>query len=79
MTREQMAAILYRSRGGAGADGEAIEAYADAGEVSAWALDAMNWCIGKGIITGTSADRLSPAGTTTRAQAATILMRLKDL
>ncbi|MBQ1302730.1 MAG: S-layer homology domain-containing protein [Firmicutes bacterium] len=79
VTREQMAAILYRSRGGTGADGEAIEAYADAGEVSAWALDAMNWCIGKGIITGTSADRLSPAGTTTRAQAATILMRLKDL
>ena len=77
-TREQMAAILYRYAQFKGYDVSAkadLSTYIDAADVSAYATDAMAWASQTGLITGTSATTLSPAGQATRAQVATILMR----
>ena len=78
ITREQMAAILYRYAGFAGQSttGQAdLSGYTDAGRVSPYAAEAMGWAADRGLITGVSADTLSPGGSATRAQVATILMR----
>ena len=52
-----------------------VSLFKDAPEVSSWALDAVKWCVAEGLLSGTSADTLSPTGTATRAQASVILMR----
>ncbi|HIZ93686.1 S-layer homology domain-containing protein [Flavonifractor sp. An112] len=78
ITREQMAAILYRYARYKGYDLSAqadLDGYSDAAQVSAYAADAMEWAVGSGLITGTSGTTLSPAGSATRAQAAVILAR----
>lgn len=78
ITREQMAAILYRYAQFKGYDVSAkadLSVYTDASAVGAYATDAMAWANGAELITGTSATTLSPAGNATRAQVATILMR----
>ena len=78
ITREQMAAILYRYAQFKGYDVSAkadLSVYTDAASVGAYATDAMAWANGAGLITGTSATTLTPAGNATRAQVATILMR----
>ena len=78
ITREQMAAILYRYAQFKGYDVSAkadLSVYTDAAQVSAYATDAMAWANGAQLITGTSATTLTPAGNATRAQVATILMR----
>ena len=78
ITREQMAAILYRYAQFKGYDVSAkadLSVYTDAASVGAYAVDAMAWANGAGLITGTSATTLTPAGNATRAQVATILMR----
>lgn len=78
ITREQLAAILYRycanKQGDISAKGE-LNQYKDAGEISSYAKTAMRWANENGLITGTSATTLSPKGTATRAQAAAIIMR----
>lgn len=78
ITREQMAAILYRYAQFKGYDVSAkadLSAYTDAAKVGAYATDAMAWANSAELITGTSATTLTPAGNATRAQVATILMR----
>lgn len=78
ITREQMAAILYRYAQFKGYDVSAkadLSIYTDAASVGAYAVDAMAWANGAGLITGTSTTTLSPAGNATRAQVAAILMR----
>ncbi len=78
ITREQMAAILYRYAQFKGYDVSAkadLSTYADAASVGTYAADAMAWANGAELITGTSATALSPAGQATRAQVAAILMR----
>ncbi|WP_130868400.1 S-layer homology domain-containing protein [Intestinimonas massiliensis (ex Afouda et al. 2020)] len=78
ITREQMATIFYRYNRYKGYDRTAqaaLSGYADAGQVSSYAAEAMGWAIGTGLITGTSDTTLSPAGFATRAQAAVILTR----
>lgn len=78
ITREQMAAILYRYAQFKGYDVSAkadLSVYTDAGQVSAYATDAMAWANGAQLIAGTSQATLTPAGNATRAQVATILMR----
>ncbi|MDY2971070.1 MAG: S-layer homology domain-containing protein [Butyricicoccus pullicaecorum] len=78
ITREQMAAILYRYAQFKGYDVSAkadLSVYTDAATVGAYATDAMAWANGAQLITGTSATTLTPAGNATRAQVATILMR----
>jgi hypothetical protein len=46
--------------------------------VSEYAVDAMSWAVAEGLITGVTDDTLAPAGTATRAQVATILMRFVE-
>ena len=78
ITREQMAAIIYRYAQFKGYDVSKttdISGYTDASSVSDWALDAMKWANASGLITGRSATTLAPDGNTTRAEAAAILMR----
>ena len=78
ITREQMAAILYRYAQFKGYDVSAkadLSVYTDAAQVSTYATNAMAWANGAQLITGTSQTTLTPAGNATRAQVATILMR----
>lgn len=82
ITREQLAAILYRYAVVKGYDVSQpaeINDYADAMSVSEWALEAMRWAVGAGIITGTGNNTLSPAGTAARAQVAAMLTRFDTL
>lgn len=85
ITREQLAAILYRytAKYAPDATGNAasLADYPDAGSVSAYARDAMAWAVGNGLISGLphgKTDYLEPGGSATRAQVATILMRYKQ-
>ena len=80
VTREQFAAILYRYAVYKGYDvsiGEDtnILSYADFADLSEYAIPAMQWACGAGIVTGTSESTLSPQGSATRAQVAAMLMR----
>lgn len=82
VTREQMVTILRRYAQHFGAqDGaaDALDAFADAGSASDYALDALRWAVTVGLVNGTSATQLSPQGSATRAQIATILMRFVRL
>ena len=78
ITREQLAAMLYRYAKSKGYDVSAsadISAYTDASSVSGWATDAMRWAVGAGLINGRTATTLAPQGNATRAEVAAILMR----
>lgn len=81
ITREQMAAILYRyaryATYSTAASGD-VAAFADGDQVSEYAVAAMNWAIGKGLITGMTGKQLEPAGTATRGQVSAILTRFCD-
>ena len=81
ITREQMAVMLYRYAQYKGCTLEAgadLSRYADAGDISAWALEALQWANAAGLITGRTASAIVPGGTATRAEAATILMRFLE-
>ena len=73
ITREQLAAMLYRFEGSPAVSGN-LNAYPDANEVSDWAVDAMVWATQQGMINGIGGS-LSPKTGATRAQLATMLMR----
>ena len=74
ITREQMAAMLWRYAGRPESDGS-LSAFTDSGQVSGWAAEAMTWAVEQGLITGVGGGRLNPQGQASRAEAATILMR----
>ena len=74
ITREQLAAMLWRYAGSPEAGGD-LSAFADGDDTSDWAQQAMSWAVAQGLITGVDSDRLDPKGQATRAQTATILMR----
>ena len=76
ITREQLAAMLYRYAGSPAVTGS-LSAYPDADEVSNWAVDAMVWATEEGIINGMGGN-LSPKTGATRAQLAAMLMRLEQ-
>ena len=80
LTREQLVTILYRMYGD-GAQAPEIDGniYPDAGSVSAWAKDAMAWAVAEDILRGIAHGNkayLEPKGPVTRAQAATLLLRI---
>ena len=85
ITREQLAVMLHRYAQHQGYDvsiGEDtnILSYADAFTVSEYAVSALQWACGAGIISGTGdGSTLTPQGEATRAQAATVLMRFCEL
>ena len=74
-----MAAILYRYASFKGYDvsagGMSLDEYADASQISSYAVTAMQWANSEGLITGVTDTTLDPKGSATRAQVATILMR----
>ena len=78
ITREQLAAILYRYgtyRGhDMGADGD-LSRFAD--QPSGWAREAVAWAVGAGVLTGRSGGRLDPLGSAARAEAAVMLTRYR--
>ena len=79
ITREQLASILYRYAQSKGYDTSVGEntnilSYTDALEISEYAIPAMQWACGAGIMEG-NAGYLTPQGDATRAQVATMLMR----
>lgn len=75
ITREQFVAILYRYAAYKGLQTTAsasLSAFADAASVSGWAVDAVRWAVGSGLMNGKNG-RIDPAGLTTRAEAAALL------
>ena len=78
VTRAQMAAMFYRYAGLIGCDMTLradLSRFTDAGQIPAYAVDAMSWAVAAGLINGTGTTTISPNGTATRAQLATILIR----
>ena len=84
VTRQQVVTLLYsftRSylglTPGAGAD---LSGYQDLGQVSSWALEAMAWAVGEGIVSSSSADALtlSPELNANRAEVATMLRAFSE-
>ena len=78
ITRQQMAVLFYRYAQYKGWDVSArsdLSGYEDASEISAWAQSAMSWANAEGLVTGVSAEALTPRAAATRAQVATMLMR----
>lgn len=78
ITREQLAVTLYRFAQWQGHDVTAradLSGYTDAGQISAFAREALAWANAERLVSGTSGDTLTPAGQATRAQAAAVLMR----
>lgn len=73
VTREQLAAMLYRYFGSPAVSGS-LSTYADAASVSAFASDAMQWCVNNGIINGMDG-LLNPQGQATRAQVSAMFAR----
>lgn len=84
VTREQLAAILYRYAVNAGIQAEvtassgAADGFADSGKISSYARTAVEWAVEKGLVNGKGNNRLDPAGTATRAELAAILMRFNE-
>ena len=77
ITREQLAAILYRYAQMKGYDVTEkadLTGYADSAAISGYAVEAMQWANANGIVNGMTATTLVPQGTATRAQVATMLM-----
>ena len=84
VTREQMVTMLWRYAVAKGYDvsiGEStnILSYADFGQISEYAIPAMQWGCGSGVITGMTDTTLVPQGTATRAQCAAIFMRFDQM
>lgn len=77
VTREQLATMLWRYAGEP-ATAANLAGYSDGASVSAYAVDAMSWCVEHMIITGVTDTTLVPQGTATRAQCATMLMRFVE-
>lgn len=78
ITREQLAAILYRYAQYKGIDVSrraGLDQFPDSAKVSPYAVEALGWAVDAGLIAGMDG-QLAPGGSATRAQVATILMRL---
>ena len=82
ITREQMAAILYRyaqhKEYETTVSGD-VSSFTDGTSISSYAVDPMNWAVGIGLLSGVGNNMLNPTGNATRAEAATILMRFCEL
>ena len=73
VTREQLAAMLYRYAGSPTVSGEL--GFDDADSISAWARDAVRWCVDNGILNGVGGNRMTPQDLARRGQVAAMLMR----
>ncbi|MBP3447896.1 MAG: leucine-rich repeat protein [Clostridia bacterium] len=78
ITREQIAAIMFRYAQYKGMDAVTLEEnlhFADADEISEYAVSAMNWAVGTGLMKGKSTTTINPKDNATRAEIAAILQR----
>ena len=78
ITREQFAVIIFRYAMARGMNAVTMEEnlhFKDAGEISAYAISAMNWAVGAGLINGKSAGTIAPKDNATRAETAAIMHR----
>lgn len=78
VTREQLAAILYRYAQYKKYDvsgANSLDGYTDAQSVSSYAVPALQWANAAGVVTGKSGSKLDPKGNATRAEVAAMLMR----
>jgi len=79
ITREQIAAIIYRYAKAKGYDvtqgGMAVREFEDYEKISSWAGEAMQWAVNTKLINGKTATTVNPQDKATRAEAATIIMR----
>ena len=83
MKRQELATMLFNYLNYIECVDEAVapdelEEFEDGESVAPWAVDAMQWMVGAGIIQGMTDGSLSPAGTTTRGQAAVLFIRVVD-
>ena len=80
VTREQMAAILFRYEQVKGLENVTLEEnlnrFPDQNKISAYAIPALQWAVGQKIINGNADGTLDPTGTATRAQVAQIFTNL---
>ena len=80
ISRQQITAMFYRYAVKVGkadmAESNDLAAFRDAGQLSAYAVDSMQWAVGAGIMNGATATTLVPYGTATRAQVAAMVTRL---
>ena len=78
VTREQLAAILYRytayRKASTASNGDNLASFSDLGTVSGYALESMNWAVGAGLLKGANG-KLDPKANATRAQVAAIIHR----
>ena len=83
ITREQLAAILYRYAQYMGYDttqgGMAIREFADYDQIAGYALEAVAWTVEAGLLTGNSSDTLAPGQAATRVQTAQALFALSQM
>lgn len=82
VTREQLAALLFRARGERPLSGPSqmrLYLFDDWESIQGYAWDAMGWAVYSGLLKGVSAQTLAPGGTVTRAQLASILLRVQAL
>lgn len=78
ITREQLAAMLYRYAQNKKYDvsgAKSLDGYTDAQSVSSYAVPALQWANAAGVVTGKSGSKLDPKGYATRAEVAAMLMR----
>ena len=78
ITREQMAAILYRYADYKGIDVSEkadLAAFTDVSEISTWALENVKWANAVGLVQGRTTTTLVPGAEITRAEAATMIQR----
>ena len=77
ITREQLATILYRYNGSPKV--EKVAEFTDSASISTWATDAVNWAVENGIISGRVDGKLDPQGKATRAEVASMVMRMSEI
>lgn len=83
ITREEMAAIMYRYCKFLGEDmtvqnKQFMDRYVDAKDISDWAKESVEWAVGVGLIKGMSPNTIDPQGLATRAQVAQVIKNLCD-
>ena len=76
ITREQVATILYRYMDSPDVDTSVLNKFADKGSISSFAVNAIAWANANGVINGKTATTLAPTATASRAEIATIIMRM---
>ena len=82
ITREQLAAMLYRYASSMDYDTAGqndLSGFHDTAKIGAWSVPALRWAVGAGLISGRETGALDPAGAATRAECTEILMKFENL